>query len=124
MPTVETVGTWIASNVLDSQAWDDAAKKELAVVQASRNLLRWYQEVPLTDETVAYQSIWELQGLDPALKFQKQGVKAVTDNGERIDYTSRDKVAPEVREILGTPFFEIEEHETEEAPPQFGGMLL
>ncbi|KIL46936.1 hypothetical protein KP77_25050 [Jeotgalibacillus alimentarius] len=125
MPTVETVGAWIASNVLDSQAWDEAAKKDLAFVQASRNLTRWYPEVPLTDETVAYQAIWELQGLDPALKFQKQGVKAVTDNGERIDYTSRDKVAPEVREILGPPIFEVVEHEAEEeALPQFGGMLL
>lgn len=125
MPTVETVNVWIALNILDSQAWDEAVKKDLAVVQASRNLVRWYPEEPLTDETVAYQSIWELQGLDPALKYQKQGVKAVTDSGERIDYSKRDKVSPDVRDLLGVPIFELAASEEDEVlPPQFGGSLL
>ncbi|MDW0113767.1 hypothetical protein QT711_11265 [Sporosarcina saromensis] len=125
MPTVLEIDAWIAANVLDSEAWDKAEKKDLAVVQATRNLSRWYPKVELTDEHIAYQAIWELQGLDPALKYQKQGVKAVTDNGERIDYVSRSKVAPDVRDLLGVPLFEIEEKETEEeSPPQFGGALL
>lgn len=123
MPTVESVGEWIALNVLDSQAWDDFDKKDLAVVQASRNLIRWYPDVTLTDEHISFQAIWELQGLDPALKYQKQGVKAVTDSGERIDYVSRSKVAPDVRDELGPPIDEREELE-EDAQPQFGGFLL
>lgn len=104
MPTVATVGAWIQANVLDSSAWDTATKKEVAVTQAIRNLLRWYPDTELTDELVAYQSIWEIQGTDPALKFQKHGVKSVGDKGESIAYGERDKVAPEVREILGDPY--------------------
>lgn len=125
MPTAETVGEWIALNVLDSQAWDDTAKKDLAVVQASRNLTRWYPDDELNVEHIAFQAIWELQGLDPALKYQKQGVKSVTDSGERIDYESRDKVAVDVRDLLGPPIYEIEESESEEEmQPQHGGFLL
>ncbi|WP_172369568.1 hypothetical protein [Sporosarcina jiandibaonis] len=124
MPTVEEVSVWIALNVLDSQAWDDATKKDLAVVQASRNLSRWYPEIELTTDVVSFQAIWELQGLDPALKYQKQGVKAVTDSGERIDYVHRDKVAPDVRDLLGPPFDELEEAEDDEYVPQFGGRLI
>lgn len=122
MPTTEAINLWILANVLDSKAWIDSVQKDLAVVQASRNLIRWYPTVDLTEETIGYQAIWELQGLDPALKYQKQGVKYVSDNGERIDYLPRDKVAPDVRDILGAPFYELEEEE--ESPIQYGGALL
>ncbi|WP_154670426.1 hypothetical protein [Bacillus timonensis] len=57
MPTVESVDQWIKDNVLDSKAWDDATKKDIAVVQARRNLQKWYPEVVLTDETVGLQAI-------------------------------------------------------------------
>lgn len=121
MPTLETVDLWILGNILDRKAWSGSAEKEIAVTQASRNLVRWYPDVELTDETVAYQSIWELQGMDPALKFQKQGVKSVSEGEDRIDYLARDKVAPDVREILGPPAFEL----TEEAPVILeGGRLI
>jgi hypothetical protein len=103
LPTVETVGLWIIENVLDSAAWDNSEKQKLAVTQAIRNLERWYPEVELTDELVAYQSIWEIKGTDPALKFQRQGVKAVSEGSDRIDYDAREKVAPDVRGILGAP---------------------
>lgn len=122
MPTMQSVEDWILANVLESQVWIDFVQKNIAVVQASRNLIRWYPEVELTDEVVAFQAIWEIQGLDPALKYQKQGVKAVTDNGERIDYLSRAKVSPDVRDLLGPPFYELEEEI--EIPDQYGGALL
>jgi hypothetical protein len=110
MPTVETVAQWIQENVLDSSAWDNSTKQAVAVTQATRNLQRWYPDEEHTDEVVAYQAIWELQGIDPALKYQKHGVKSVADSGERIDYGDlmRDKVAPEVRDILGSPVDEYE----------------
>jgi hypothetical protein len=109
MPTIETVDAWIQVNILDSKAWDDSTKQQLAITQATRNLERWYPEVELTDEVVAHQAIWELQGTDPALKFQKQGVKSVSEGVDRIDYLTRDKVAPDVRDILGRPLFELED---------------
>lgn len=125
MFTVEAINTWIQGNVLDSKPWDDSSKQELAIKQAERNLNRWYPDSELNEEVISYQAIWELQGIDPALKYQKQGVKYISDNGERIDYSSRDKVAPEVREILGIPFYEQEEVEQEAASVTLhGGMLL
>ncbi|MBU5214953.1 hypothetical protein [Heyndrickxia oleronia] len=111
MPTVESVNNWIQANVLDSKAWDEAVKKDIAVIQASRNLKRWYPQVELTEEIVSYQSIWELQGLDPVLKFQKQGLKHISEDGDRIEFKTRDKVSPDVRDILGVPLYEIEEGE-------------
>lgn len=121
MPTVDEINAWIQSNVLDSQVWDKSEKKEVAIVQAERNLKRWYPEVELSNEVLSYQVIWELQGVDPAIKYQKQGVKMLDDSGERIDYgdRTRDVVSPEVREILGTPLFEREETVILE-----GGILL
>ncbi|KAB2335082.1 hypothetical protein [Bacillus mesophilum] len=123
MPTVESVDAWIRFNVLDSQAWTSSERKYVAFVQANRTLSRSYSEAALTDELIAYQAIWELQGLDPALKYQKQGVKSVSDGSDRIDYNPRDVIAPDVRMILGTPLYEIEEEE-ESSPPLFGGTLL
>jgi hypothetical protein len=120
MPTLESVDAWIKANVLDSIAWDISIKKELAVTQATRNLERWYPGVELTDEAVSYQAIWEIQGMDPALKLQKQGVRSVSEGEDRIDYLSRDKVAPDVREILGKPSYEL----VEEHVPLEGGCLL
>lgn len=121
MPTLESVGAWIHNNVLDASAWTNSDKQQIAVTQASRNLTRWYPDVTLTDEIVAYQAIWEIQGTDPALKFQKQGVKSVSEGEDRIDYLTRDKVSPEVRDILGPPLFEV----TEEAPVILeGGRLI
>ncbi len=121
MPTLETVDAWIRGNVLDRKAWDASAEKEIAITQSTRNLVRWYPESELTDELVAYQAIWELQGMDPALKFQKQGVRSVSEGSDRIDYLSRDKVAPDVRDLLGPPAFEL----IEEAPVILeGGRLL
>lgn len=114
MPTLESVNTWIQGNIIDTKVWDDSSRKEVAIVQASRNLKRWYPDVELDDETVSYQVIWELQGLDPAIKYQKQGVKMLADGGDRVDYgeRTRDIVAPEVREVLGTPLFEKEEEQS------------
>lgn len=121
MPTLETVDLWIQGNVLDRSAWDRSSEKSIAVLQAERNLARWYPDSEITDEFVAYQAIWELQGMDPALKFQKQGVKSVSEGEDRIDYLYRDKVAPDVREILGPPAFEL----IEEAPVILeGGRLI
>lgn len=111
MPTLETVDLWIQDNVLDRKAWNDSVEKPIALNQANRNLIRWFPDAILTDEIVAYQAIWELQGMDPALKFQKQGVKSVSEGEDRIDYLERDKVAPDVREILGAPAFELVEDE-------------
>jgi hypothetical protein len=118
MPTLESVDVWIKANVLDSKAWDDSTKKELAVIQATRNLERWYPEVELTDEVISFQAIWEIQGMDPTLKFQKQGVRSISEGEDRIDYLSRDKAAPEVKEILGVPSYELSEVYLE------GGCLL
>ncbi|MBG9603957.1 hypothetical protein ABE25_17915 [Cytobacillus firmus] len=121
MPTLETVDLWIQGNVLDRSAWDRSSEKSIAVLQAERNLARWYPDSEITDEFVAYQAIWELQGMDPALKFQKQGVKSVSEGEDRIDYLARDKVAPDVREILGPPAYEL----IEEAPVILeGGRLI
>lgn len=121
MPTLETVDLWIQENVLDRSAWGRSSEKSIATTQATRNLQRWYPAVPLTDELLAYQAIWELQGMDPALKFQKQGVKSVSEGEARIDYLDRNKVAPDVREILGPPAFEL----IEEAPAILeGGRLV
>jgi hypothetical protein len=106
MPTMETVYSWILENLLDSEAWEKSEKPDLAFIQASRNLTRWYPEAELTDEVVAYQAIWEIQGLDPVLKYQKQGIRAISEGQDRIDYVTRDKVASEVREILGAPSYE------------------
>ncbi|KYC94369.1 hypothetical protein B4102_3590 [Heyndrickxia sporothermodurans] len=122
MPTVESVNEWIQANVLDSKVWNDAVKKEIAVIQASRNLQRWYPEVELTDEIVSYQAIWELQGLDPVLKYQKQGLKHISEDGDRIEFNTRDKVSPDVRDILGTPLYELEADEPTVILE--GGMLI
>ncbi|HHY74037.1 MAG TPA: hypothetical protein GX497_12625 [Bacillus bacterium] len=124
MPTFIEVEEWIQANVLDTTEWDKSHRKEVAIIQAERNLIRWYQDVELTVEHIALQSIWEVEGLNSALKFQKHGVKSVSDGGERVDYGDkiRDAVAPEVRQILGTPL-----HEKEESEPTVileGGMLL
>jgi hypothetical protein len=112
LPTLEEVESWIQSNVLDRKAWEDSTEKAIAVIQASRNLTRWYPDQELTDEVVAYQAMWEVQGLDPVLKYGKQGIKSVSEGLDRIDYLNRDKVAPDVREILGMPSYEL----VEEAP--------
>ncbi|MCU9614086.1 hypothetical protein OEV98_10995 [Caldibacillus lycopersici] len=112
MPTVEDINAWIQGNVLDTKSWEDASRKEVALVQAERNLKRWYPNAELTNEIISYQVIWELQGLDPVLKYGKQGIKAISEGQDRIDYLERDKVAPEVREILGVPLYELEEIES------------
>ncbi|MFE8697977.1 hypothetical protein ACFYKT_16670 [Cytobacillus sp. FJAT-53684] len=122
MPTIESINTWIQANILDSKAWDDSSKKDIAVVQAMRNIKRWFPEVVFSDEIISYQVIWELQGLDPVLKYGKQGIKHISESGDRIEYTTRDKVAPEVREILGVPLYELEE--SEPSVILEGGMLL
>lgn len=120
--TASDVNTWIATNVLDTTAWDkNAGKQAVGVTQATRNLERWYPDTKLTTEVVAHQAIWELQGLDPALKFQKQGVKQVGDRGEMIQYGTRAKIAPEVVEILGGSYIASSE---DSGGPQFGGCLV
>ncbi|MEK4328917.1 hypothetical protein MKX70_24060 [Paenibacillus sp. FSL R7-0312] len=128
MPTTEEVNLWIAENVLDTDAWDKKpAKQPLAVKQAERNLARWYPAVVLNIEVIALQSIWEMQGLDPALKFQKHGVKSVDDHGEGVTYSGiRDVVAPDVRDLLGKTASEIAEEEAEEdgTDLQYGGCLI
>jgi hypothetical protein len=124
MPTLDTVDSWILDNMLDSEIWEKSQKQDLAVIQASRNLTRWYPETVLTDEMVAYQVIWELQGLDPVLKYQKQGIKAISEGSDRIDYVTRDKVAPEVREILGNPSYEIENNSNVEIVVLESGRLI
>ncbi len=115
---VSSVAMWIDENMLDKTAWTEAERPDIAVTQSIRNLNRWYPGVELTDEIVAYQSIWELQGLDPALKFQKQGVKSIRERGDEINYGDRDKVSPEVKELLGAP------QDKSEYVPLFGGELL
>lgn len=121
MPTVIEVNAWITANILDSSAWEKyVSKQEVAVIQAERNLTRWYPDEKLTDEIVSYQVIWELQGIDPALKYQKHGVKSVSDEGEKVDYSDggRDKVAPDVRQILGSPT------DDNSSDKQYGGSLV
>lgn len=125
----QTVNDWIADNLLDTDAWDRATepKQNVAVKQAERNLVRWYPGVTMTDEIVAYQSVWELQGIDPALKYQKHNVKSVADNGESVSYKdgARDVVAPDVRALLGPTADEVAEQEAEEAAAaQYGGALI
>jgi hypothetical protein len=110
LSTLISVDAWIQDNSLEAKVWNDSTQQQIAYNQALRNLQRWYPEkIEFTDEVVAYQVIWEIQGMDPALKYQKQGVKYVSDTGERIDYETRSRVAPDVREILGPPLFELEE---------------
>ncbi|WP_339816788.1 hypothetical protein MKZ15_15400 [Paenibacillus sp. FSL R7-0216] len=121
----QEVADWIAANMLDTDAWDRASeqKQTVAVVQAERNLTRWYPEIsPMAVSIVAFQAVWELQGIDPALKYLKHNVKSITDNGESISYKDngeRPVVAPEVRELLGST---VEEAATSQQ--QFGGCLL
>lgn len=126
MATKEEVNLWIEGNVLDTDAWDKKpVKQPLAVKQAERNLARWYPSVVLTVEIIALQSIWEMQGLDPALKYQKHGVKSVDDHGEGVTYSGiRDVVAPDVRELLGTPAFEIVPDDDDSTDLQYGGCLI
>lgn len=126
MPTETEVGDWIAANVLDTDAWDRSAKQGIAVVQAERNLKRWYPDTELIVSLVAYQAIWELQGVDPALKYQKHNVKTVQDNGETVTYKDgmRGTVAPDVRELLGPTAEEIAvEDEANASDVQYGGCL-
>jgi hypothetical protein len=124
MPTVTEVSDWIAANVLDTDAWDRSPKQAIAVVQAERNLARWYPTTELLVPLVAYQAIWELQGVDPALKYQKHNVKSVTDAGEQVSFKDgmRDLVAPDVRELLGATAEETESAST--SAVQYGGCLL
>lgn len=121
------VGKWIESNLLDTDAWDRSGKQSVAVVQAMRNLTRWYPNVELTVDIVSYQTIWELQGIDPALKYQKHNVKTVTDNGETVSYKDGERpvVAPDVRDLLGPTADELAELEAEDAAQkQYGGALI
>lgn len=124
MTTLQEVGTWIAANVLDSDAWDRSNKQAVAITQAERNLARWYPATELTVSLVAYQAIWELQGIDPALKYQKHGVKSVTDGGEQVSFKDgiRDLVAPDVRQILGPTAEELVSVQSSDI--QYGGCLL
>ncbi|MDR7237122.1 hypothetical protein [Neobacillus drentensis] len=108
MPTLNELDKWIFENLLDRKSWEDSKEQDIAMNQAVRNLTRWFPSVQLTAELIAYQVVWELQGLDPVLKYQKQGIKAISEGPDRIDYQTRDKVAPEIREILGQPAYEIE----------------
>lgn len=120
------VGDWIQSNILDTEAWDRSPKQAIAVVQAERNLARWYPDVTLTVDVISYQSIWELQGIDPALKYQKHNVKQVSDNGESVSYKDGERpvISPDVRDLLGPTTDELAELEAEEAAQrQYGGEL-
>jgi hypothetical protein len=122
----QTVNDWIIDNMLDSEAWIRASEQvqSVAVRQSERNLARWYPEADLVVAVVAYQSVWELQGIDPALKYQKHNVKTVADNGESVSYKEGERpvVAPDVRELLGPTADEQTVDETN--PAQYGGMLL
>ncbi|MGI2294173.1 hypothetical protein [Paenibacillus sp. GXUN7292] len=125
----QAVNDWISENLLDTEAWQRSSeqRQSVAVKQAERVLARWYPEVELTTELVAYQSVWELQGIDPALKYQKHNVKTVADNGETVSYKDGERpvVAPDVRELLGATAEELAEIEAEEAAlRQFGGALV
>ncbi|MUG45522.1 hypothetical protein [Paenibacillus woosongensis] len=125
----QEVADWIAANMLDTEAWDRGTEQRqtVAIKQAERNLARWYPDVVLTAEIVAYQTVWELQGIDPALKYQKHNVKTVSDNGESISYKDgeRSLVAPDVRALLGSTADELAEEEAAEAAQlQYGGALV
>lgn len=125
----QTVGEWIIENLLDTEAWGRASEQRqtVAVKQVERNLARWYPDADHTTEVVAYQAVWELQGIDPALKYQKHNVKTVTDNGESISYKDGERplVAPDVRELLGPTADELAELEAgEQAQKQYGGALI
>ncbi|MGG3278797.1 hypothetical protein [Paenibacillus solani] len=126
----QEVGAWISANMLDTEAWDRAPDKKqaVAVVQAERNLARWYPNIsPMDISIVALQTVWELQGIDPALKYQKHNVKTVSDNGETISYKDgeRPDVAPDVRSLLGLTADELaEEGAAEAAQRQYGGALV
>lgn len=125
----QTVNDWIVGNMLDTEAWLRASdqRQTVAVVQAERNLVRWYPDVALTVDAVSYQTIWELQGIDPALKYQKHNVKQVTDNGETVSYKDGERpvVAPDVHALLGPTADELAELEAEEdAQRQYGGALI
>lgn len=125
----QEVADWIAANMLDTDAWDRGTEQRqtVAINQAERNLARWYPDVELTAEIIAYQTVWELQGIDPALKYQKHNVKTVSDNGETISYKDgeRPDVAPDVRSLLGPTADELAEEEAEEAAQrQYGGALV
>ncbi|WP_127580845.1 hypothetical protein [Paenibacillus koleovorans] len=123
------VDSWIAANLLDTDAWDQVSeqKQTVAVVQAERNLARWYPAAELVVALVSYQAVWELQGNDPTLKYQKHNVKSVSDNGESISYKDgqRDVVAPDVRQILGSTAEELKaEEEAAAEQRQYGGELV
>lgn len=120
----QAVNDWISENLLDTEAWErtSAQRQSVAVRQAERVLARWYPDAELTTELVAYQAVWELQGIDPALKYQKHNVKQVTDNGESVSFKDgeRPSVAPDVQALLGA----IGEDDEEETLPQYGGALI
>ncbi|MBB6689911.1 hypothetical protein H7B90_00705 [Cohnella xylanilytica] len=125
----QEVADWIAANMLDTYAWDRASehKQTVAIVQAERNLARWYPSTDLVVSLVAYQAVWELQGVDPALKYLKHNVKSIGDNGESISYKDgeRDSVAPDVRELLGATAEEVAKQKAvEAAQQQYGGALV
>ncbi|MEK3882422.1 hypothetical protein [Paenibacillus sp. PL2-23] len=125
----QTVNDWIIDNMLDSEAWLRAGeqKQSVAVKQAERKLAHWYPETELVVAVVAYQSVWELQALDPALKYQKHNVKTVSDSGESVTYKdgARPDVAPEVRELLGLTADELaEQNSVSAASLQYGGALI
>lgn len=126
----QEVAHWIATNLLDAEAWERASeqKQSVAVTQAERKLSQWYPKInPMAVSIIAFQSVWELQGLDPALKYQKHNVKTVSDKGESISYKDgvRPEVAPEVRELLGATAHELSELEAEQAAQrQYGGALI
>jgi hypothetical protein len=125
----QTVNDWILDNMLDSEAWlrTGEEKQSVAVRQSERNIARWYPGHELVVAIVAFQAVWELQGIDPALKYQKHNVKTVTDNGESVSYKDgeRDVVAPDVRALLGPTADELAEQEAEEALRlQYGGALI
>ncbi|MHA6484471.1 hypothetical protein ACX1C1_21475 [Paenibacillus sp. strain BS8-2] len=120
-----TVNDWIVDNMLDSEAWLRAGeqKQSVAVKQAERKLTLWYPEIELVVALVAYQAVWELQGVDPALKYQKHNVKTVQDSGESVTFKDgvRPAVAPDVLVLLGPP---AGEHDDDAVVPQYGGMLI
>jgi hypothetical protein len=126
----QEVADWITSNLLDAEAWERASeqKQSVAVIQAERKLSQWYPKInPMAVSIIAFQSVWELQGIDPALKYQKHNVKTVSDNGESISYKdgARPDVAPDVRELLGPTANELSELEAEQASQrQYGGALI
>lgn len=125
----QEIADWIAANMLDTDAWERGTEQRqtVAIKQAERSLTRWYPDVELTAEIIAYQAVWELQGIDPALKYQKHNVKTVSDNGESVSYKDGEwpAVAPDVRSLLGPTADELAEEETAEAAQlQYGGALV